>query len=139
MVTQARTYAPTLAETARLNIEAVALAIMDQTGLSQTFVSKLCRSDGAFLLRLPETSMNITTYDMVMGRLSAIFPDGAIWPVAVPRPAPVEVPADLVAELEARLARIAAKREVEKARDAALRARHMRMKSAGGEQASAHP
>ena len=104
MVTHARTYAPTLAETARLNIEAVALALMEHTGLSQTFVSKLCRSDSAFLMRLPETTMNITTYDVVMGRLSAIFPDDAIWPVDVPRPAPGEVPADLVVELEAKVA-----------------------------------
>ncbi len=139
MVTQARTYAPTLAETARLNIEAVAKAIMDHTGLSQTFVSKLCRSDSAFLMRLPETTMNITTYDVVMGRLSSIFPEDAVWPCDVPRPEPCDVPVDLVVELEAKLARIIAKRETEKARDAHLRARMLRGKTAGGDQAPAHP
>lgn len=138
MVTQVRTYAPTLAETARLNIEAVALAIMDHTGLSQTFVSKLCRSDSAFLTRLPETTMNITTYDVVMGRLSAIFPEDAIWPEAVPRPAPGEVPADLAEELSAKLARIAAKTEPKKPRRASLRERFLLSNTAGGDQAPAH-
>lgn len=139
MVTEARTYAPTLAETARLNIEAVSRAIMDHTGLPMTFVSKLCRSDSAFLMRLPDTTMNIATYDVVMGRMSAVFPADADWPDLVPRPAPVEVPADLLAELEAKLLRINSKRAADAAREADLRARLLRGKPAGGDQAPDHP
>lgn len=94
-------YAPTLTETARENIRAVVAALMDGTGLTETFLSKLVRGDSAFLRRLADHSMNLRTYDDVMGRLSAAFPSDLEWPANVPRPEPSDLGEAARQELEA--------------------------------------
>lgn len=114
-------YAPTLIETARANIVAVASAFVAATGLSETFVARVMRNDGAFIRRLPETTMNIRTYDEIMGKMSAIWPAGAAWPCDVPRPAPVAVSAEERAEVDARIAK-QARAEAEAQRKAAIAA-----------------
>lgn len=121
-------YAPTLTETARANIETAADLFTASTGLSRTYLSTVLRGDSAFLKRLADTSMNIRSYDEVMGRMSAIWPDDVAWPVSVPRPAPVSLPDEIRAELEAKLAdragriarRVAELRAAREAADAEL-------------------
>lgn len=127
MVTE-HAYAPTLAETARANIETAADLFIASTGLSRTYLSTVLRGDSAFLKRLADTSMNIRSYDDVMGRMSAIWPDDVAWPTSVPRPAPVCLPAEVKSELEAKLAdraeriaqRVAELRALREAADAEL-------------------
>jgi hypothetical protein len=117
------TYAPTLIETARANIGAVVAEIMRVTGLQQTFLSRFASRDSAFLKRLPDTSMNIRTYDEVMARLSAAFPEGCIWPAAVPRPVPADLDDVERQELAAMIVRRRAIKAQDEARDARARAK----------------
>ena len=116
-------YAPPLAVTARENIRAVVNALMTETGLTETFLSGFSSGASAFLKRLPETSMNIRTYDAVMGRLSAAFPADLIWPVGVPRPVPAELDDQARQELEAMIVRRRAIKAQEEAREARARAK----------------
>lgn len=102
MVTK-HAYAPTLTETARANIRAAVDALMSGTCLSQTFISRAMTGDSAWMKRLPETSMNLRSYDAAMGRLSAMWPDDLPWPASVPRPAPQDLPAEIKADLDGRL------------------------------------
>jgi hypothetical protein len=139
MLTEPRTYAPTLAETTRFHIETVTEALMQHTGVSQTFVSKVCRPDPAFLKRLWETTMNVATYDDVMARLSAIWPDDAEWPESVPRPAPGSLSDEIRAEFAEKAAKARAAKAQTEAREAARRSRALRHAAAGGAQAPAHP
>lgn len=142
-------YAPTLSETARRNISAVVQGIIAATGISETLVSRLGKSDGAFLKRLPENSISLRSYDEFMGRLSAAWPDDAAWPESVPRPEPTLIPDDIRADYEAALIKrrsilaAEAAREARRiAKEAKAVARHVSGRgsnnTAGGEQAPAH-
>lgn len=143
-------YAPTLTETARNNIRTACDALIAATGLTDTLISRVVKGDSAFIKRLPETSINIRTYDEVMGRLSAAWPEDAEWPASVPRPAPIPLPDATRADLEAAMIKRRAIRAQEEARDARRVAREARAvarhvagrspkATAGGDQAPAHP
>lgn len=119
-------YAPTLTDTARGNIRSVVSALMDATGLTETYLSKFLRGDSAFLKRLPETSMNLRTYDDVMARLSAAWPVGLAWPQDVPRLAPVALDDEDRRELEEMIARRLSLRAQEEVREARLRLKEAR-------------
>lgn len=116
-------YAPPLAETARENIRAVVEVLMTEIKLTETFLSRFAKGDSAFLKRLPETSMNIRTYDEVMARLSAAFPEDLSWPDEVPRPAPADLDEASRKELEAMMIHRRAVKAQEEAREARLAVR----------------
>lgn len=128
-------YAPTLTETARANIRTAVDALMSGTGLSQTFISRAMNGDSAWVKRLPETSINLRSYDAAMGRLSAMWPDDLPWPASVPRPAPLDLPPEVRADLDSRLINCD---EAKAARIAELQAELARLGApAGGDQAPA--
>ena len=130
MVTK-HAYAPPLIETVRRNIDTVAGALSECTGMSRTLLSRIATGDRAFLFRLSEDSISVRSYDTAMSRLSAVWPDFAAWPENVPRPAPGDVPADLLETAQARIAK-ARERLAEGKPVAATSAAH-----AGGDQAPA--
>lgn len=92
----------TALETARERIAALFDAYSDATGFPITFVSELAAGDRAFASRYKRKGMSFATYDMVAGRLSALWPEDAQWPESVPRPKPDEVPAAALAMLAER-------------------------------------
>lgn len=98
-------YAPPLIETARAHITTVVDALSAATGLKKTFISEVAKGDRAFLSRIEDTVFSFRTYDEVMGRLSAAWPDSAPWPETVPRYPPTDLPDDIRAELDRRLSR----------------------------------
>lgn len=144
------TYAPTLTETTRNNIRVAVDALTGATGLTDTLIGRTLKNDGGFLPRLGKTSINIRSYDEVMGRLSAIWPDEVEWPASVPRPAPIPVPDPVRADFEAALikrraivAQEAAREARRIAKETKAVARHVSGRvgnaTAGGDQAPAHP
>lgn len=142
-------YAPPLSQATRHHIRAAVDALIVGKGVTETFSSRLFTGDSAFVRRLPETSMNIRTYDQIMGRISALWPNDLEWPADVPRPEPLPIEDALRADLEVAIIRQAAIEAAKKAREARSLARAARQvaqhvspprstkKTAGGEQAPA--
>lgn len=142
-----RTYSPPLTVTARINVQTAVAALAAGTGLTETFISRLMNGDGAWVRRLPETSINLRSYDAAMERLSAAWPDDLPWPAEVPRPAPGflsqedrELVVSMIAKRRAAAKQAAASEALRRARELAAEAKAARVsihKPAGGEQAPA--
>lgn len=82
-------FSPTMIEAARAHIAALFDGVNATLSLKPTVASLITVGDRAFASRYTVTNMNIATYDLFMGRMSAIWPDDAAWPEGVPRPHPV--------------------------------------------------
>lgn len=95
-------------DVARDRIDGLFSAFIAATGVSLTAVAEVAAGDRAFPSRYRVSGMTFGTYDMIAGRLSALWPEGADWPAGIPRPAPVEVPAPLMEAFNKRLAQLAA-------------------------------
>lgn len=102
-------YAPPMIETARDEIAAILVAFQTATGLPVTYANTFaCNGDPKFAAKLRENNFKIGTYDTINSRVSAVWPDDAAWPEGVRRLAPAEISAEDMAELTARLEKIAA-------------------------------
>lgn len=98
-----RTYDPTSIEVARQRIDAVFDAFVAATGIPKTPSSEILAGDRAFIGRLHRFNMTFATYDMVVGRASALWPKDKPWPEGIPRPMPDVVPAPIKALFDARM------------------------------------
>lgn len=97
-------FSPSFLETARKHIAGLFEAYQAATGYKPTFVSIVVMGDRTFAIRHLKTGMNITTYDLFVGRMSCIWPQNTPWPDGIPRQAPValdDAGAELLAEREA--------------------------------------
>lgn len=90
-------FAKTSLEVARENIAALFSAFSAATQVSATTMAKVVAGDPAFIGRYKRVNLTFGTYDRVAGRFSKLWPADAPWPAGVPRPEPVDVPADLLA------------------------------------------
>lgn len=77
-------------------------AFVAATGIPITPSSAILAGDKAFVSRYRKSNLTFGTYDMVVGRASALWPEGAAWPADVPRPEPAPVPPELRAEFDRR-------------------------------------
>lgn len=93
MPTIAQTFAPRTLDTARQNLTALLQAFERETGLAPTYIGIVARGgDPKFCRSYLENDFGFESYDVVVSRLSALWPEGAEWPDGVPRlaPAPIE-------------------------------------------------
>ena len=106
---QQETFAPPALDTARKHIRALLDAYRDATGLPATFIGIVAVGGDPKFARTFETSnFSFGVYDRLVARLSAVWPEGVEWPADVPRQPPAKVEPQVLEELAARLARIAA-------------------------------
>lgn len=75
-------------EILRSNIARLFDAYCTATGASPSAVSVAVSNDNKFVKTFRERDMRVGTYDLVVSRFSAIWPEGAAWPDGVDRPAP---------------------------------------------------
>lgn len=99
---ETRDFDPTSLEVARKRIDTLFDAFVAATGIPITPASEILAGDKAFVSRYKRTNITFGTYDMVAGRASSLWPEGAEWPQDVPRPSPSEVPPDAKAEFDRR-------------------------------------
>lgn len=93
MLTIAQTFAPPTLEAARHNLTVLLEAFEKETGLAPTYIGIIARGgDPKFCRSYLEKDFGFESYDIVVSRLSALWPDSAVWPDSVPRlaPAPIE-------------------------------------------------
>lgn len=103
-----QTYAEPFIAIARRHIAALLDGYRDATGLPMTFVARMAgKGDSKFAKTFQTSNFSFGTYDAINSRLSAVWPLGAEWPAGVPRQAPAEIEPEVMAELEARLSKIA--------------------------------
>lgn len=105
-----KTYAKSGLETARDHIAALFLAYQNATGLSATFVASVATAgDPKFGKTHREKNFTLGTYDTIVSRLSAVWPNDAPWPESVPRQAPAEIESETLAAIAARMSKPAAR------------------------------
>jgi len=77
------------------------------TGFPVSFVGLITRGERKFALEYLERDFLHGTYDMIVSRLSALWPDeNTPWPEDIPRLAPADIPddvAELIAERKAKM------------------------------------
>ncbi len=81
------------------------------TGYPPTFVAKLARGEPKFARQFREKDFGFRSYDVVVSRMSALWPKGAEWPAEIPRQEPAKIEPEVFAEIEARAERLRAKGE----------------------------
>lgn len=84
-------YAPPSLATARSRIAILLAAFEQATGLPPTLVGKLARGEPKFPRSFQEVDFGFRSYDIVVSRLSRLWPEGVAWPEAVPRQAPADI------------------------------------------------
>lgn len=99
----AQTYARPALEVARDHIGDLLTAYEQATGFPPSFACKIARGDPKFASTYREVGFGFRSYDVFVGRMSAIWPDGVEWPSSVPRQAPAEIDPDAQAALDARM------------------------------------
>ncbi|MGA0615909.1 hypothetical protein [Paracoccus sp. KR1-242] len=83
------------------------MAVLQQRGLSQTFLNDVTRGDRAWTRDYRTRDPRVGTFDAVFARLSAIWPKDLAWPEDIPRPPPSEVEPEVMAEIADRLTKSA--------------------------------
>lgn len=81
-------------ETLRGNITRLFDAYCEATGAGRVALSVQVARDPKFVKSYLERDMRIGTYDMVVSRFSAIWPQSLPWPEGISRPAPYEASDD---------------------------------------------
>lgn len=84
---------PTL-DVARERLETLIAAYREATGFPETVVGQISRNDKKFTASIRQRDFLHGSYDQVVARLSAVWPDGAEWPASVPRLAPADMDAE---------------------------------------------
>lgn len=93
MLTITPTFPPPSLDVARQNLTALLEAFERATGLAPTYIGIIARGgDPKFCRSYLEKDFGFESYDIVVSRLSALWPENAAWPEGVPRlaPAPIE-------------------------------------------------
>lgn len=102
------TYDPQMLSQMRANLAKVFESYREATGFSATFCTEVACGDPKFYRSYQEKDFRVGTYDKVLGRLSAVWPDGAQWPDGIGRPEPIDPGESIRAEIAARNSKEAA-------------------------------
>lgn len=98
-------YAPPALEAARGHIGRLVDAFREATGFSTSFVAAFARKgDTKWLTNYLHQNITMGTYDQVVSRLSAVWPDDVAWPDGVPRQAPSTEADEWMTQMRERLA-----------------------------------
>lgn len=81
------------------------MQILQDHGLSRTFVNMIVRNDRAWTRDYRNKNFRVDTYDEAAARVSAIWPEGIAWPSDIPRPEPSEIDPGTLEEVDGRLER----------------------------------
>jgi hypothetical protein len=106
-MSQIPAFSKPLLDTARDHISALFQAFEQHTGLPRTYIGKLARGEPKFGTTFEDLDFRVGSYDVVISRLSAVWPDDLPWPAEVPRQAPTEIPDDLLSDYRRRTAHLA--------------------------------
>lgn len=87
----------------RAELDIVFASYRKATGFSATFCTTVACGDPKFFRSFREKDFRVGTFDKVMGRMSAVWPEGWAWPEGVARPAPIEPGPEIREEIAARL------------------------------------
>lgn len=109
--THASDFAPASIEIARAHIGHLLAAYQGATGFPKTFCAKVARGEPKFADLYQTIDFGFRSYDAVVSRLSAVWPEGTPWPEHIPRQAPAEIPEDLLASIREREDRMGARGE----------------------------
>ncbi|MEL4069552.1 hypothetical protein WKW50_05330 [Ochrobactrum sp. GPK 3] len=80
----------------RKNIKSTMDAYRHATGCNQTRLDEIVSGYRTFSQTMERTDMRAGTYDKIMSRLSAIWPDGIAWPAGIERPEPAVLDAQTI-------------------------------------------
>ena len=86
---------PTL-ETARERLATLLAGYGAATGFPETLVGKIARGDPKCAAAFRSRDFLHGSYDLVVSRLSALWPEGAEWPADVPRQAPAVIEPEIL-------------------------------------------
>lgn len=84
---------PTL-DQARERLSTLLVAYMAATGFPETTVGRIARNDPKCFTSFRVRDFQHASYDLVVSRFSALWPEGCEWPASVPRQAPAEIDAE---------------------------------------------
>lgn len=84
-------FAPPTIEIARQQARKLIYTLQEATGFPDTFIAKVARGEPKWWAKLDEIGMTFGSFDMMVSRLSAVWPDDVAWPEDVPRQAPAEI------------------------------------------------
>lgn len=89
MTQEITNYAPPMVGIMRSHMERLFDTLSEGTGMSVTGLSEVIANDRVFRSKLSaRRSFNVTTYDSVVSKFSAIWPGTIPWPADIPRQAP---------------------------------------------------
>lgn len=77
----------------RTNIRVTMDAYRKATGCTQTKLDEIVSGYRTFSQTIDRVDMRAGTYDKIMSRFSAIWPEGVAWPAGVERPEPATLDA----------------------------------------------
>lgn len=92
------TYAPTLKQDLTKRLDALT-NLLDEAGLAPSRLGKIVKNDGNWVKDYRDRNIRVDTYDMVVAKISALWPDHIAWPADVPRPAPSAIEPTNAAEV----------------------------------------
>lgn len=95
-------FAKSALETAREHLTILFARFGELTGYPPTLVARLARGEPKFARTYKTSDFGFRSYDIVVSRLSALWPTGAAWPSEVPRQAPAVIEPEVLADLAAR-------------------------------------
>lgn len=75
----------------RKNLETLSALLAEKTGVSLSTLGKRLAGDPKFFANAQKVDFRVGSYDYVVGRLSAIWPENLTWPDDIDRPAPSEI------------------------------------------------
>lgn len=112
----AEAYAAPALTLARAHIARLVGDFRQHTGLPPSFVSAYARvGDAKWFANYRVQNFTFGTYDQVVQRMSAVWPDDLPWPAEVPRQAPAQDVSDLEIEWTRQMRARLAARDQEKA------------------------
>jgi hypothetical protein len=75
----------------RKNLAVLSTSLAEEAGVSASSVGKYIARDPKFFSSCQETDFRVGTYDYVVARFSAIWPEHLAWPEDIERPAASEI------------------------------------------------
>ncbi|GHG24369.1 hypothetical protein GCM10017322_22880 [Paracoccus aerius] len=66
-------------------------AVLSDAGMPPSFLGKIVKNDPNWVGDYRSNDFRVGTYDRVVSRMSAIWPDHLPWPDDVPRPEPAQI------------------------------------------------
>ena len=113
-------YVPPLIDRCRRDISLLMQTLVEATNLPPTHVAKFSAFDPKFFRTYLTKNFTVGTYDLIVGRLSAVWPEAVVaWPYLVPRVRPAEVKPEEAEDFRLTLERALARREAARAKAAA--------------------